>query len=986
MSQSCSGDPERLAQIGHIQGCGYLFAVQETSTGYPSGLRIVTVSQNIMEAPWVQASSESDILGKDLGDMLREECVQTVRALVTRYTQASQPGNDRISPKVNRTTADVYSCPAAAHAGLVPGEEDDPTKAVFTFTLTGSNPGVYLVEVERKHGPHSARAQHTPGLLQMTDLMGCIPVGSNSFVSTAALCDALAENMPAYERVIVYRFAPDGHGEVIHECIKPGCEVESSFLGCHFPASDVPPIARKLLMLKGVSFIADTSGQRVAIRSIPERSSTPLDLSRSALRAPSPCHEQYLRNMGVRASMAVAITVGGELWGNINFHAYTRAVHPSCEERILTETTVTLTGALIMHYERQEIATTALALSRMLGRLKDYPRVNDFLSSEHQALRDILEVDTIVLYEHSRSATVYGKKDMSLTLSECIELLNGDGPGEPLCFRSLEAKGVAFFSVNTFLIVFLRESIADQTKWAGNPEAIMHDGEVVGPRASFQQFMGTPAVPFKLWSPATTDLLNMVRRGFSSKIYADALPAAQQETFAHVSHELRTPFHGVMGSLEMLEEGHGTMEAEEQLGTIHSAVRCGKSMLSTLDDILDIAKNRNNTEVARRRFAASSPILLAVDAMKPFAITESVGLTAETGPPDDTFEVVGDMRRIKTVVQNLVNNAIKFTPTGGKVAASHRVLDSLQDATDWWTKQTNRFEASTWIGSPTGDMTAVASQDARWHVYCVEDSGVGVLPADLPHLVAAYKQVSHGVQKSYAGTGLGLHICKAHVEAMFGALGIASTLAEEGKRGGTLFAVILPLCSVEEAGAVVDAGSNAGEDTEKAVTKATSTPFCHNIGSRKIALIVVDDHTVNVKLIEHKIRRHFRGSGADVQVLSATDGLMALDVQTAARHVRVGGSGGLVLAGIFMDFHLPNLDGIECTRRIRVLEAANDWPRVTICGCTADVTEGVRSSFQDAGGDEVILKPWRPGQVERACNVMVAKALDDDHQSGVAGV
>ncbi|CAN0129891.1 unnamed protein product [Ectocarpus sp. 12 AP-2014] len=87
-----------------------------------------------------------------------------------------------------------------------------------------------------------------------------------------------------------------------------------------------------------------------------------------------------------------------------------------------------------------------------------------------------------------------------------------------------------------------------------------------------------------------------------------------------------------------------------------------------------------------------------------------------------------------------------------------------------------------------------------------------------------------------------------------------------------------------------------------------------------------------------------------------------------------------------MDFHLPNLDGIECTRRIRVLEAANGWPRVTICGCTADVTEGVRNSFQDAGGDEVILKPWRPGQVERACNVMVAKALDDEHQSGVAGI
>ncbi|CAM9768800.1 unnamed protein product, partial [Ectocarpus fasciculatus] len=839
MSYGCGGNPERLAQIGHMQGCGYLFAVQEATTGCSSGLRIVHISENIVEAPWIQASSEYDFLGKDLGDMVREECVQTVWSLVTRYTQASQPRDDHVSPRVNTITADVYPCPVAAHARHVPGVEG-ASEGVCTFTLTGSNPGVYLVEVERKHGPHSARAQHTPGLLQVADVMGRIPVGSNSLASAAAVCDALAENMPAYEKAMVYRFAPDGHGEVIHEHTKPGCQVESSYLGYHFSASDIPPMTRNLLKLKGVGFIADTSAPKVAIKSIPERATTPLDLSRSALRAPSEWRLQFLRNMGVRASMVVAIIVAGELWGIINFHAHSRAVHPSCEERILAETMVTLTGALIMHYERQEIATTALALSRMLGRLKEYPRVNEYLSSEHQALRDILEVDTVVLYEHSRCTTVYGKKDISLTLSECIELLNGDDPGDTLIFRSLEAKGVAFFSVNTFLIVFLRGSIASQVRWAGSPEAATHDGEPPQPRTSFQQFLRTAKKQFTLWSPATTDLLNMVRRGFSSKIYADALPAAQQETFAHVSHELRTPFHGVMGSLEMLEAGHGTMDPEEQLGTIRSAVCCGKSMLSTLDDILDIAKNRNNTEVARRRFAASSPILLAVDAMKPFAITESVELTAETGSPDDTFEVVGDMRRIKAVVQNLVNNAIKFTPREGKVAASHRVLDSLQDATEWWTKEANRFEASTWIGSPTGGMTdsatAGTSRAARWHVYCVEDSGVGVLPADLPHLVAAYKQVSHGVQKSYAGTGLGLHICKAHVEAMFGALGIASTFAEEGKSGGTLFAVILPLCSVEDEGAAVD----AGDDTKKAVTKGTSTPFCHNIGSRKIALVVVD--------------------------------------------------------------------------------------------------------------------------------------------------
>lgn len=298
MNSSRVGDPERLDEIGQIQYCGYLFAIEE-ATEYPSGLRVVHVSRNIVEAPWIHARSESDILGKNLGDMFRAKYVQLVRSLLERCTQARKPRDDQISPKVNTTTAEVCRCPAA-HAQAAPeGAEEESSEAV-TFTLTGSNPGVSLVEVEQKHGPHSARAQRMPGLLQMTDLMGCIPSGSDPLVSTAALCNPLAEHMPAYERDVVYRFAPDGSGEVIHEKVKPSHHVESSLLGCHFPATDIPPIARRLLKLKGVGFVADTSATTVAISSIPERATTPLDLSRSALRALSPCHAQYLRNMGVK--------------------------------------------------------------------------------------------------------------------------------------------------------------------------------------------------------------------------------------------------------------------------------------------------------------------------------------------------------------------------------------------------------------------------------------------------------------------------------------------------------------------------------------------------------------------------------------------------------------------------------------------------------------------------------------------------------------
>ncbi|CAN0229638.1 unnamed protein product, partial [Ectocarpus sp. 4 AP-2014] len=79
---------------------------------------------------------------------------------------------------------------------------------------------------------------------------------------------------------------------------------------------------------------------------------------------------------------------------------------------------------------------------------------------------------------------------------------------------------------------------------------------------------------FKAWSPATVDLLKMVRHAFSSQLYAQFLPSDLQETFAHVSHELRTPFHGVMGALEILEAGSGTMDSGEQRDLLRLAVRC----------------------------------------------------------------------------------------------------------------------------------------------------------------------------------------------------------------------------------------------------------------------------------------------------------------------------------------------------------------------------------------------------------------------------
>ncbi|CAN0022665.1 unnamed protein product [Pylaiella littoralis] len=256
----------------------------------------------------------------------------------------------------------------------------------------------------------------------------------------------------------------------------------------------------------------------------------------------------------------------------------------------------------------------------------------------------------------------------------------------------------------------------------------------------------------------------------ASHVYAECLPIDLQETFEQISQELRTPFHGVMGSLEALRAENSSMGSVERQGIIEDAIRCGGTMLSTLNNILDDAKECNNTEVAQDRFLASSPILLTVSAMTPSAASESIELVADIGyPADGTIEVIGDERRVKAIFQNLVTNAIDSTAKGEQVRIPLVVLDSLKAALGWWRKESDRFDGNVLMGNSTAppeEKHRTMLRQAKWHVYCVKKPGAGVPASDLPHLVAPYRQMLYRLRP---GPGLGLHICKDYVDLMHGA-------------------------------------------------------------------------------------------------------------------------------------------------------------------------------------------------------------------------
>ncbi|MEO9322944.1 SpoIIE family protein phosphatase [Nocardioides sp. C4-1] len=178
--------------------------------------------------------------------------------------------------------------------------------------------------------------------------------------TTERLTELLAHEVRAltgFDRVMVYRFDEQWNGEVVAEERDPRL---NSFLGLHYPASDIPAQARRLYRVNPVRLIADVHYAPVPLRpTFDAETGDPLDLSHAVLRSVSPIHVEYLSNMGVTASMSLSILVDGELWGLVACHHYSGAHRPSHEARAAAEVVTQATAHLIGNRQRVEVREAA---------------------------------------------------------------------------------------------------------------------------------------------------------------------------------------------------------------------------------------------------------------------------------------------------------------------------------------------------------------------------------------------------------------------------------------------------------------------------------------------------------------------------------------------------------------------------------------------------------------------------------------------------
>ncbi len=421
----------------------------------------------------------------------------------------------------------------------------------------------------------------------------------------------------------------------------------------------------------------------------------------------------------------------------------------------------------------------------------------------------------------------------------------------------------------------------------------------------------------RLLSDPTGDEIGLLARatGRTATALADAREAAEAATrakgdfLATMSHEIRTPLNGVLGYLGLLRESGLSPEQTAHVNVIRES---GDALLAVINEILDYSKLESGRAALESVPTDARSIATEVVALFEPRLRAKGVRASLTVDPAVPARVWADPLRLRQVFTNLVSNAEKFT-LAGEVAVSVDVA----------------FEPA-----------AEAGSEARRILRCsVRDTGIGLAPGQAATLFQPFVQGDSSTTRRYGGTGLGLAICRRLVRSWGGELTVASQPGE-----GAVFTFTVP--AREATAAVV---------IEKP-TRATPSPGNGATGRDELRILIAEDNAVNARLLLAVLAR--LGHRAE----RVGDGQQAL----AALRTR---SFDVVL----MDVQMPELDGLEATRRQRAWERETGRPPVHIAALTANALAGSREECLAAGMDDFLAKPYQLDDVRALLERVVAR-------------
>jgi len=800
------------------------------------------------------------------------------------------------------------------------------------------------------------------------------------------LCQVVADQIRAitgFDRAMVYRFDANWNGDVIAECRTP--TLASSYLGLHFPASDIPAQARRLYTVNRLRCIPDVNYTPVTLDGVSD-SNVPLDMSQCVLRSVSPIHIEYLQNMGVGATLTVSLLRNGILWGLIACHHYgPKLVSP--ERRLACS----LIGQLIDAHLKMLGDGAYLAYHLQTSAIR--ARLLDLLTRAAPSLTALADDPASLLnFVDAKGAAVI-QGDRCTLLGLCPE--EAEIPGLIQLIRNSVERGVyatdslptvyppaeRFKSVacgllaaeisaerGEYLLWFQPEQVRT-VNWGGNPDkpVIVENGTTrLHPRKSFELWQQAVTLHSKGFDPFEVEAVIELREAFrnvmaseeerAAKVerreqamrfardQADAASRAKSEFLANMSHEIRTPMTAILGYAQLLGEvGDDRPTPEQQTEAIRAIQENSRHLLNIINDVLDISKIEAGKMTLELLPCSLSELVAGVESlMRLRAETKGLAFTIQfQGLVPRQFET--DATRFKQILANVIGNAIKFTEKGS-VAVVFRFRDGIAGA------KTN-------APGPRLEVT-------------VSDTGIGIPVERQAQLFESFVQADNSVSRRFGGTGLGLTISRRLAEMLGGSLVIVYSRPGAGMvirltvATGEISGLVeispgpgevqkLPAAAVNSAAATSAAPAAAGPSS------VTALPQKQSLAEARILL--AEDGEDNRRLVSMLLRR----AGAIVE--TAENGRIARDLALAAMEQNQP------YDVILMDMQMPEMDGYEAASQLRSRGYAGP-----IIALTAHAMSEDRLACLSAGCDDYITKPidWK------ALVSLISKQLPNNTEGG----
>lgn len=894
--QNCDREPIHL--LGHIQPHGVLLAIKGDE------LKIVQISDNTDYFFNIPAHS---FINQPLSTLFPQSQVDILAALLSE--QISDQDLEVFNPI--KLTVQIQ-------------EKEYPFQGVIH-----RSDGLLILELE----PLVQEADSNIGFYHLAKSAAATIRKAKDFRQMSYLLAQQVRKITQFDRVMIYRFEPDNSGIVIAEARDENLE---TLLDLHYPAADIPELARQLYYKNWLRQIVDVNSQAIPIIPLnnPITQKT-IDLSFSTLRSVSPIHIKYLQKMGVSASFSISLLNEGRLWGLISCHHFSPR-YIDYETRKTCEFLGQIMSIEIVNKHEQELKKAKEKIKIIQAKLK-----RNILSTEqsisHTFFQDTEELLQLVnaqgavisLDSHiseigqcppqvfiSSLIAWLETKSQDIFYTNCLSKVDP----EAIAIKNI-ASGLLAISIplnhTSYHIIWFRNEVIQTINWAGDPSKLALDDESeLSPQRSFELWKETVKAKSLPWDEVEIEAalelrstLMLVALEFSQQALkqeaerSEVANKAKSSFLARMSHELRTPLNAILGCTQLMtHEDSLTNELGEYVSIISNS---SEHLLNLIDDVLEMSK------------IEAGKIVLEETEFDFYLFLDNIHEMLQIRAKDKNLQLIfaihpslpqcikADQRKIRQILFNLLGNAIKFTDKGYVIL---RV--SLVETDPELSKITIHFE--------------------------IEDTGRGIAPEEINALFEAFVQTASG-RDSQMGTGLGLVISQQFAHFMDGNITVSSTLNK-----GSVFQVDITVKQSSmmktEVGSEIKSEGISAIAPERIASKTNDSEQY-----KSLRILLVEDNTFNQMIALRLLTK--LGYQADCAV-NGFEVLKALELKP--------------YDVILMDIQMPEMDGLEATRRIRLIEKDGDSAnKIKIIAMTANAMKEDREKCLLMGMDDFISKPVR---------------------------